>query len=282
MSAPTQDTTAFTASWQEWHEAHERSRTDRLGILAATGLHWLGTARLRVPGVPGAWSLGEEGPMVELGAGEALTADGAVLTGAHDLAPLLHDGTALLGFVEDGVEGVAEVSRRGRGVMLRPRRADSPYLDAYTGTHAYPADAQWAVPARFIARDEARSRQVEAVLPGLHHTFSSPGHLEFSAAGGTHRLTAFAGADGDLTVLFRDATSGITTYAANRSLTVGAPGPRGETVLDFNRAVNLPCAYTDYSTCPLPPAENTLPFAIDAGEKMPASRVGDTGRSDTM
>ena len=40
--------------------------------------------------------------------------------------------------------------------------------------------------------------------------------------------------------------------------------------LDFNRAVNLPCAYTQFATCPLPPAENHLAIAVEAGEKLPA------------
>lgn len=40
----------------------------------------------------------------------------------------------------------------------------------------------------------------------------------------------------------------------------------------FNRAVNLPCAYTDLATCPLPPAENRLPVAIEAGEQTPYER----------
>lgn len=63
-----------------------------------------------------------------------------------------------------------------------------------------------------------------------------------------------------------------TTYAANRSLTVAAPGPDGTVRLDFNRAVNLPCAYTDLATCPLPPAENRLPVAVEAGEQTPTER----------
>ena len=42
--------------------------------------------------------------------------------------------------------------------------------------------------------------------------------------------------------------------------------------LDFNRAVNLPCAYTDFATCPLPPAENRLPVAVEAGERIPLER----------
>jgi uncharacterized protein (DUF1684 family) len=72
-------------------------------------------------------------------------------------------------------------------------------------------------------------------------------------------------------VLFTDATSGKTTYAANRSLTV-TPESDGSVVLDFNRAVNLPCAYTDLATCPLPPSENRLSVAIEAGEQIPYER----------
>ena len=74
---------------------------------------------------------------------------------------------------------------------------------------------------------------------------------------------------GSLHVLFTDATSGVTTYPANRSLAVAAPDPDGTVTLDFNRAVNLPCAYTEFATCPLPPAGNRLPVAVEAGEKMP-------------
>ena len=73
-------------------------------------------------------------------------------------------------------------------------------------------------------------------------------------------------------VAFEYATSGETTYAANRSLTVGAPDADGRVTLDFNRAVNLPCAYTDFATCPLPPAENRLTVAIEAGEQNPHER----------
>ena len=89
-----------------------------------------------------------------------------------------------------------------------------------------------------------------------------------------HRRVAFPGhGPGDLLVLFTDATSGVTTYAANRSVSVPAPDAEGRTVIDFTRATNLPCAYTDFATCPLPPAENRLPFAVEAGEKIPHDRV---------
>jgi uncharacterized protein (DUF1684 family) len=98
--------------------------------------------------------------------------------------------------------------------------------------------------------------------------------LEFSWRGEEFTLTAFEGkAPGDLLVLFTDATSGLTTYAANRSVGIDAPDAEGWTTIDFNRAVNLPCAYTDFATCPLPPEGNRLPIGIEAGEKKPLARV---------
>jgi uncharacterized protein (DUF1684 family) len=41
----------------------------------------------------------------------------------------------------------------------------------------------------------------------------------------------------------------------------------GRIVVDFNKAYNPPCAFNEYSTCPLPPHENRLDLAVTAGEK---------------
>ena len=65
----------------------------------------------------------------------------------------------------------------------------------------------------------------------------------------------------------------MSTYAANRSLRIAPPTADRTVSPDFNRAVNLPCAYTDLATCPLPPAENRLPVAIEAGEKTPHAEL---------
>ncbi len=82
-------------------------------------------------------------------------------------------------------------------------------------------------------------------------------------------LIAFNSKNDGLFILFTDATSGVTTQAANRSLAVPAPVEDG-TVLDFTRAANLPCAFTE----PLPPAGSNLPFAVKAGEKRSQERQG--------
>jgi uncharacterized protein (DUF1684 family) len=55
---------------------------------------------------------------------------------------------------------------------------------------------------------------------------------------------------------------------------VPAPDERGEVTLDFNRAIDLSCAFTDnFPICPMPPAGNRLPFAVEAGENIPYERA---------
>ena len=57
------------------------------------------------------------------------------------------------------------------------------------------------------------------------------------------------------------------TYPAGRFLYTGKPDEDGNVIIDFNKAYNPPCAFTPYATCPLPPRENILSVAIEAGEK---------------
>lgn len=69
-----------------------------------------------------------------------------------------------------------------------------------------------------------------------------------------------------LQFVFADRTSGRETYGGGRFLFV-TPGADGQLVLDFNRAINPPCVFTPFATCPLPTPENRLPMAITAGER---------------
>jgi uncharacterized protein len=143
-------------------------------------------------------------------------------------------------------------------------------LAAYTGTPAYEPDQRWRLTGTYVPFDEPRPTTVGAVVEGLQHVYDAPGRIEFDLDGQALSLTAFNGAtEGSLFVLFTDETSGVTTYAANRSLKVDPPAADDTVVLDFNRATNLPCAYTEFATCPLPPEGNHLPVAVEAGEKKP-------------
>lgn len=261
----------FAAQWEQWHTAHQQALADPHGFLAVTGLHWLDGTPTRFGDAPGAWSTTDEGVVVDLAEGEQLTLDGTTLTGRHAFG-VLAERSSLFPAAGDAV---IEVAKRGGHDIVRPRHPEHPLRTRYTHTPAYRPDPRWAVTGRYLPFGEPRPTTVGAAVEGLQHVYDAPGQVEFELDGSAHRLTAFNGhAPGSLLLLFTDATSGVTTYAANRSLSVAAPDAHGRVELDFNRAVNLPCAYTDLATCPLPPAENRLRFAVEAGEKIPLERLG--------
>ena len=260
------DSGTFAQQWADWHARHEAVRADPHGFLAITGLYWLTGEPQRLAGAPGEWWTGPGGPVVRLADGEELVVDGQPVHGEHAFGVIPERG----GLTVHSGEVAIEVARRGGSDVVRPRDPDNPGLRAYPGTPAYAPDPRWAVTGRYLPFDEPRPTTVGAVVEGLQHVYDAPGRVEFTVEGRPLSLTAFNGpTPGSLFVLFTDETSGVTTYAANRSLQVDAPAADGTVTLDFNRATNLPCAYTSFATCPLPPAENRLPVAVEAGEQAP-------------
>jgi uncharacterized protein (DUF1684 family) len=202
------------------------------------------------------------------------SADDLVVRSVREPRPV--DGTVTLHpvdgkpgtFIEHG-DVLIEVVRRTDAHALRVRDPAAPTRTAFTGVPAFPVDERWVVDAVFQPYAEPRTITVDAVVEGLSHYPTAVGDVTFSLDGQAQRLIALAGWDGGLTLPFRDATSGLRTYGGGRVLRTGAPGADGGVTLDFNRAVNLPCAFTDFATCPLAPAGNTLTVAVEAGERLP-------------
>lgn len=278
MTATVQHTDAdrFAADWREWHAQHEARIGDRHGFLAVTSIHWLDETPQRFADAPGAWSSDADGVHVSLADGEQLVIDGRPVTGTHDFGVIAERDGLTVGWLDGDKEVAIEVAKRGGYDIVRPRHPDAPLVTAYTGTPAYQPDRRWAVTGRFVPFEAPRPTEVGAAVERVRHVYDSPGRVEFELDGRPLALTVFANEHGPgLFALFTDATSGVTTYAANRSLQLGAPAADGTLLVDFNRATNLPCAYTDLATCPLPPAENRLPVAIEAGELIPLERGSD-------
>lgn len=256
----------FAADWAAWHKKHEDRLNAPDGFLAITSINWLTETPARFPDAPGEWAATDAGVTVELAPGEELTLDGTRITGKHSFAQVPERG----GLFPSDAAGVYEVAKRGGNDILRPRHPDTPLRAGFRGTPAYAPDPRWVIEGRYRPFDEPSDVTVGSVVEGLQHVYAAPGVVEFEIDGLILALTAFNGyTPGSLHILFTDATSGVTTYPANRSLRVPAPGADGTVTLDFNRATNLPCAYTEFATCPLPPAGNRLPVPVTAGEQLP-------------
>ncbi|MEG1679088.1 MAG: DUF1684 domain-containing protein, partial [Stenotrophomonas sp.] len=96
---------------------------------------------------------------------------------------------------------------------------------------------------------------------------ANAGAIEFERDGRTWRLEALGDVGRPLQVIFADRTNGRGSYAAGRYIDLDVPDAKSQVVIDFNRAYNPPCAFTPFATCPLPPPENRLDMAVEAGEK---------------
>ena len=245
--------TTIETEWTQWHAERERYFGDPLGWVSITGLYWLTEEFESVADLPGRWRADAEAVFVE------------GVTGVERLEPV--EGAPGI-LVEDGERRI-EVIRRTSSVALRVHDPKSPHLAAYHGIPTYPPSEKWLVQGTFTPYEQSTTVTTGAVVEGLEHHHDAVGVVDFTLAGACRRLVVFGRASGGLHILFTDATSGVTTYPGARSLSVAEPAADGSVILDFNKAANLPCSFTDFATCPVASAENRLDVAVEAGERNP-------------
>ncbi len=168
--------------------------------------------------------------------------------------------------------------RRGHRQALRIKDNRSPIRAGFAGLRWYPASEQWRITGEVRRLSDARQahhghdrrRAGDRGQPGLRDL--RPRGEVLSPPGGS-------GQGGRPVVRLPRRHQRAHDPGGARQLTVDPP--RGdEVILDFNKAVNLPCAYIPYATCPLAPPQNRLSLAIEAGEKTyePAKPADTAGR----
>lgn len=138
----------------------------------------------------------------------------------------------------------------------------------FPGFDLFPYDGRFRFRARLIPAEQRQTAWIETSR-GLQTPLPDVGWLEFEWQGKPYRLRAFIESGDDpsvLFIIFRDATTGKTTYPIGRYVEAERQ-PDGSYVLDFNKAYVPLCAYSDAYNCPIPPKENTLPWAVLAGER---------------
>ena len=154
--------------------------------------------------------------------------------------------------------------QRGDRVGVRIKDKESPERAAFKGVDTFTPDPKWRVVAHFVPYKDKKI-PITNVL-GQVSDNSSPGAVVFDWQGKTYRLDALGNLKDGLSLIFGDTTNGKLTYGAGRFLDTDPPKD-GRVVVDFNTAYNPPCAFTAFATCPLPPAQNKLAIAVEAGEK---------------
>jgi len=159
------------------------------------------------------------------------------------------------------------VIRRGDRYAIRMRDLQSEIRKSFGSIDYFPVDPAYRVTARFEPYEPAKQIPIVNIV-GTVDTLPSPGAFVFNLRGRECRLDPVLEAPTDtlLFVIFRDATTGEETYESGRFLYTDFPA-NGEVVVDFNKAYNPPCAFSPYTTCPLPPVQNDLAVAVRAGEK---------------
>lgn len=158
------------------------------------------------------------------------------------------------------------IIKRGDKYGIRLRDLEHPNLTNFKGLETYPIDGKWKVEAKFEPATEERKISITDVL-GQTSMQTSSGTLVFTLKGKTYRLDPIDEGD-QFFILFGDKTNQKHTYQSGRFLYAKKPVAGSSTViLDFNKAYNPPCAFTEFATCPLPPEQNNLGIAIQAGEK---------------
>ena len=156
------------------------------------------------------------------------------------------------------------VIKRENRFGVRVKDKNNPARKNFTGLRWFAIGTSFKINARFEAYDEPKEIEIPNVLGGTF-TMKSPGLLRFKLNGKEYSLVPVEEGD-QLFTIFSDLTSRKTTYQAGRFLYATKP-KNGEVFLDFNKAHNPPCAFTEFATCPLPPPQNRLKTEIRAGEK---------------
>ena len=276
--------TAFAANPNDYVRQIEQWRSERVerlvhssGWLALVGLHWIepGTHTIGrasdndvvIATATGPDRLGtlvlENGKLVFTPAPGVETTLSGSSTGTIELVTDRNGPPNVVSFA-NGAATMHAIDRGGR-IGLRVRDALAPARLRFAGIEHFPVDPSWRLKARFEPHPAGRTIQIANVL-GQLEAMANPGAVVFERKGKEYRLEAVDEGDGQLFLIFADRTNRKQTYGAGRFLYAPA-AVDGITEVDFNKAYNPPCAFSEFSTCPLPPAENRLDLAVTAGEK---------------
>ncbi len=249
---------AFSADYksdiERWRAAEEASLRADNGWLTLAGLEWLQQGENRITMPKGAPDFG----VFEL-------RDGKVTLHPPDAAPveMRSDASGRPSVVERDSYSIT-VIERGKRIGIRIRNKTNPSLREFHGMRWYPVQENYRIVARWEAYEKPKTISIVNVLGDVSEE-KSTGRAWFQFQGKEYSLEP-VDQGARLFFIFSDETNGKETYGSGRFLYTDRP-KEGSVILDFNKAVNPPCAFTPFATCPLPPSQNRLRVRIEAGEQ---------------
>jgi len=256
--------------WQQWLHEYDQYNQSEEGWLSLVGLYWLeqgkntlGSAKENQHRLPNDLPENFGSILVEK--------DHLIFTRSSNLIKIDDEDFASKNIqlnkttVSIGTYSFTVIKREGN-FAVRLKNSASPYLANFKGAKFYPYSDKFAIPAKLIKPKSPRTIKI-ATFYGTVRENDSAGILEFEYQGKTIQLEAVSyGEDYPMSLMFADETSDETTYGAGRYLDVEWPKNGTDTIINFNYSKNPPCAITEFATCPLPPRQNRLNRAIEAGE----------------
>ncbi|WP_248279087.1 DUF1684 domain-containing protein [Brevibacterium sp. 'Marine'] len=167
------------------------------------------------------------------------------------------------------------IDRAGR-LGVRVRNSKSPLLGKFFEVPVFDPDPDFVFLARFTRFDPFKTYPIETAQEDLQLQTQAAGIVTFDTQHGEVNLLATGCPKTGLQLDFHDSTNGSTT-SAWRTIDLGVPNQDGSLVVDFNRAVNYPFAFTSFATCPAPIEGNVVPFDVTAGERRPPFFYSEAG-----
>jgi len=157
------------------------------------------------------------------------------------------------------------VIKRNDKIGIRLRDLENKNIENFNGIERFETDLKWRVTAKLTIQPGRKI--IMANVLGQNEFIPIKGTLTFSLDGNEYQIDAID-ENGKLFIIFGDLTNNKSTYGSGRYLYATIPENGDEVTLDFNKAYNPPCAFTEFATCLLPTKQNTLPVEVLAGEKL--------------
>lgn len=158
------------------------------------------------------------------------------------------------------------IIKRDNLIGVRFRDLANPALDKLQKIDRFKISTDWVIKARF--EPSVIPTILTTNILGQTYSQPHPGKVIFEVQGKTYTLDVVDEGDPhEYHIVFGDDTNGEESYASGRFLNIPKPDANNQTVIDFNKAYNPPCAFSEFSTCPIPTKANTLPIKVKAGEK---------------